>query len=211
MIELPFFSGLWIGFFIVALSSFGVFFAHSLKTIVLFSAITLSGICFTIFNTDLLRSSEFGQFIILALCLLFLFQSLFFGFFIKSEIKKTPIFYLLPFLAFVTIAISLDLITLLLGLTLFALCFVAIASFKRKSVLLLIASIQKFYVSFLAFSYGIACLYAREGTLLLKDIYLKLNRGNWDELTSIGFGLLFLSVLIEVYAIIPLIGKKNEL
>ena len=92
MIELPFFSGLWIGFFIVALSSFGVFFAHSLKTIVLFSAITLSGICFTIFNTDLLRSSEFGQFIILALCFLFLFQSLFFGFFIKSEIKKNAYF-----------------------------------------------------------------------------------------------------------------------
>ena len=103
-----------------------------------------------------------------------------------------------------------DLITFLLAMSIFATSFIGLSFLRQQNKSRLIASFQKLCVSFLSFGIGLACLYSREGTLYLKDLYLKLHKGNWDGLTYVGFWMLFLSVFIEVYAIIPLIGKKND-
>ena len=173
------------------------------------ACIALSGISLQILNTDLFISANFGHFIIISLWSLFLVQSIFFAWALKRKQEKISFFYPLPFLAFICMAISLDLITLLLGLTMFAMSFVGLSILKNKDKTVRLQSIRNLIISFLAYSYGLACLYSREGTIQLNDLYLKLNKGNWDGLTSVGAGLLFLSVLIAVYSIIPLIGKKK--
>ena len=106
-------------------------------------------------------------------------------------------------------AISQDLLTTLLALTMFSCSFVGLYTLRQNDKKQIEKAFQKLSVSFLSFSYGIACLYTREGTILLKDLYLKLHKGNWDSLTTLGVYLLIFSVLIEIYAIIPLIGKKK--
>ena len=209
MIEMSFFTGLWTCFFIVVLASLGIFFSHRLKNIVMASCLALSGICLQIFTTDLFRGILFAQFIIVVLWSLFLFQSLFFRWALFSSKNKIGFFYGLPFLSFIAMAISQDLLTVLLALTTFACSFVGLYALRQNDKKRIEVAIQKLCVSFLSFSYGLACLYAREGTILLKDLYLKLQKGNWDSLTILGVYLLAFSVLIEIYAIIPLIGKKK--
>ena len=210
MNEMSFFAGLWNSVLIIFIASFGVFFAKSIKNITMASCLALTGISLMVINADLFRGIFFGQFIVIVLWSLFLFQCLFFQYLLKNNIQKTPFFYGLPFLGFITMAISLDLITFLLAMSIFATSFIGLSFLRQQNKSRLIASFQKLCVSFLSFGIGLACLYSREGTLYLKDLYLKLHKGNWDGLTYVGFWMLFLSVFIEVYAIIPLIGKKND-
>jgi uncharacterized membrane protein YukC len=54
-----------------------------------------------------------------------------------------------------------------------------------------------------------ACLYARIGTISIKDLFLKLNKGNWDDAMYLGVGLITLSILVEIYTVIPQTRKKK--
>ena len=110
-------------------------------------------------------------------------------------------------------AISVDLLTFLFGFVLFSLAFVGLFSFQGKEKKDLLVCIQKNLVAFFTFSYGILLLYVREATLQTKDLYFKLKISlfpeKYDELIVLGFSFLILSVLIELYALLPLLGRKR--
>ena len=209
MPEIPFFAGLWFSFFIICSSSFFVFFASSFKMLIMASALALTGISFQILTTDFFRATNYGQLIVIFLWFLFSFQSLSLNFILKKQPMKNTYFFVYPFLAFITMAISLDLITFLFGLILFGYSFIMLETNKRLEIKKILSKFQINFVSFLTFSYGLACLYTREGTIQLKDLYLKLNNGTWDSLTTLGICLLILAILIEIYAIIPIISKRK--
>ncbi|MBO5997977.1 MAG: hypothetical protein J6P93_05575 [Alphaproteobacteria bacterium] len=215
MMDISFFTGLWIAFFVVALGSFFVFFAKQFKTFVLGCALSLSGINIQILNFDIFRESKTGQVIIVALWILFLFEMIAFKYALSTESKINKMFFGLPLLAFVSTAVSLDLLTLAFGLSLFAITFAVFGALKGQKKEKLFIAIQKMGIAFLGYAYGMAILFTREATtsfgLLRKELCFKAGRENGlDEWTILGVGLVVLAVVIELYAVIPLIGKKNE-
>ena len=190
---------------------FFVFFAKRFDLIVLSGTLALSAITVQFLNIDISRSSYGGQIIAVALWFLFLCQIIAFKWCLKTKEKKVnPLLFGLPFLAFISMAISTDLLTFDLGLSLFGIAFLMLSALRGKSKETLLISIQKIQIAFLGYAYGMAILFSREGNIFFNDLYLKLNKGNWDNWTSLGVGLSALAILIELYAVIPLVGKKNE-
>lgn len=204
MIDFSLFNVLWIGLFLTAFSSFFVFFTKQFRTFVMGACLVLSGITFQLLGIDIVIKDQSGQIIAIGLWILFLFQIIAFKWALKAQPKKTPVFFFLPFLAFISMSISVDLLTFALGLTLFSITFATQSALKEKSKEKIFIVIQKMTISFLCYAYGMVVLFSREGNILLNKLHLK------DEWTGLGIGLLILSVGIEIYAIIPLIGKKNE-
>ncbi|MBE6449919.1 MAG: hypothetical protein E7013_04440 [Alphaproteobacteria bacterium] len=200
-------------FIFMALASYAVFFARTFKILVVASALTLLAITFQFLFFDIFRFSVSGRVVVFFLWFFFLFEIVLFNFFINTKIKKTLLIYPLAFLAFITMAISVDLLTFLFGFVLFSLSFVGLFSFRGRDKRELLATEKNFLISFLTFVYGMLLLYVREATLQTKDLYLKLkmslNSENYDELIILGFSFFLLSVLIELYAIFPLLGKKR--
>ncbi len=209
MIEMSFFNILWFAFALIAFGSVFVFFARKLNTMTMGAALVLTGISAQFLDVDVFRSSHGGQIISAALWILFLIQAVIFKWTLQTKAKTNQVFFGLPFLAFVTMAVSLDLLTFLLGLSLFNATFLMMSALKGKDKKQLLTAIQKSYVAFLSFAYGAAILFSREGTLLLQPLHLKLSKGNWDNWTALGLGLTVLAVIIELYAIIPLVNRKK--
>lgn len=210
MINISFFAGLWISFSLMAFASFFVFFAKRFDLIVLGGTLALSAITIQFLNIDISRSSYGGQIIAVALWFLFLSQIIVFKWCLTTNMKQVnPLLFGLPFLAFISMAISTNLLTFDLGLSLFGFAFLMLSALRKKSKEVLLIAIQKMMVAFLGYAYGMAILFSREGNIFFNDLYLKLNKGNWDNWTSLGIGLIALAILIEFYAVIPLIGKKN--
>ena len=203
------FEPLWVGLFLTAFASFFVFFAKQFKTFVMGSCLALSGITIQFLGIDIVTESQNGQIIVVGLWFLFLFQIIAFRYALTAQSKNNPLFFFLPFLAFVSMAISTDLLTFALGLTLFNITFILLNALKGTSKENIFISIQKMFVAFLSYAYGMAILFSREGNIWLNKLYLKLNRGNWDNWTTLGVGLILLSIGIELYAIIPLVNKKK--
>ena len=209
MFEISLNLALWISFTIIAFASVFLFFGKTFRLFTASSALILTGISFQILNIDFLQQKTNGQIIVLFLWLLYLFQILAFYALLKTNAKLHSFFYALPFLSFLTIALSLDLITLLLGVTMFSISFLGLYALRGKEKLHLLTDIRKAFVAFLSFCYGMACLYARIGTISIKDLFLKLNKGNWDDAMYLGVGLITLSILVEIYTVIPQTRKKK--
>ena len=210
MFDFSFFDGLWFALFLTAFACFFVFFAKQFKTFAMGGCLALSGITVSFLMVDMATQSQGGQIIAIGLWILFLFQMITFRWALITQSKINSLFFFLPFLAFISMAISIDLLTFALGLTLFSITFLTLSALKGKSKEQLFIAIQKMMVAFLSYAYGMAILFSREGSILLNKLYPKLSKGNLDEWTTLGIGLIILAIGIELYAIIPLIGKKNE-
>lgn len=213
MIEISFFDSLWIAFALVALGTMVTFFARRFQFVLIGSAVALSGISIQFLATDIFRSSGHwtGKGLVLAVWFLFVLQAVAYRFCLTTTRKMNKVLFGFAFLAFITLAISLDLITVLLGLTLFNLSFLMLDALRGADKTQLLISIQKSCVAFLSFAYGMAILFCREGSFAFSYLRLKLAKGDWDNLTTLGVGLLALAVLIQVYTIIPLVKvKKSE-
>ncbi|MBP5535080.1 MAG: hypothetical protein J6Y03_06240 [Alphaproteobacteria bacterium] len=210
MIDFSFLNGLWIAFILTSFASFFVFFARQFKLLVMGASLALSGISLQFLDVDIFRISENGQIIVAGLWILFLFQIIAFKWILITKTKLHHSFFFLPFLAFVSMAISLDLLTFALGLSLFNITFTSLSALKGKPKEQIFIAIQKMMIAFLSYAYGMAILFSREGNILFNRLYPKLSKLEWDEWTTLGIGLIVLAIGIELYAIIPLIGKKNE-
>ena len=201
---LTFMHILFISMGICALSSFFVFFAKRFQIFMIGTFCFLSGVCLSLIETDMFTGLREGRFAGVALLMIFIFEFLSYRFIQK----KNWLFYGLPFMAFISLAVSLDLINVLLGLTLFGLSFSLLARFKNKSNA--VECFAKINAGLLCFSYAMAVIFSRLGILKLSDIRLQLSIKSNDEWLMFGFGLLLLGVLIELYGVLLSLRKEKQ-
>ena len=213
MMNFDFFTVLWVALALCALSSFAVFFAKKVSVAILESAFFLLGVTVQLCAITSFSSSALGQ--VCAIELWVIWALICTGYFMALKVdagrKALPkLFFLLPFAAFITVAISLDLVTLLLGLGLFHVAFVLLKASQKHSSEQVAKAVQQGVVAFSSYAYGAAILLSREGVLSLSRLNLKLSISTWDAWTTLGFGLIVLSVVIYLYSILPLIKKKKN-
>ena len=213
MMDFDFFTFLWIALALCALSSFAVFFAKKISTAMLGSAFFLLGVTVQLNAISSFSSSTLGQVCAIELWGIWALLCIGYVTVLKQGAgrKALPkLFFLLPFVAFITVAISLDLVTLLLGLGLFHVAFVLLKASKKHTMEQLAKAVQQGLVAFSSYAYGVAILLSREGVLNLSRLNLKLSISTWDAWTTLGFGLLVLSVVIYLYSILPLVKNKKN-
>ncbi len=213
MMDFDFFTFLWIALALCALSSFAVFFAKKISTAMLGSAFFLLGVTVQLNAISSFSSSALGQVCAIELWVIWALLCIGYVLVLKQGAgrKALPkLFFLLPFVAFITVAISLDLVTLLLGLGLFHVAFVLLKASKKHTMEQLAKAVQQGLVAFSSYVYGVAILLSREGVLNLSRLNLKLSISTWDAWTTLGFGLLVLSVVIYLYSILPLVKNKKN-
>ena len=129
---------IYLSFFLVTLSSFGLFFTYIPKKMYFYSLIGLLGILMNFANRDAFIFGDEGQTISLFILLSFTAQFIYVQKILKVKPpKKMPfLFYTLPFLAFVFMATSRDLLTLFLSLEL---CSIVMYFLKQKFKIRLIS------------------------------------------------------------------------
>ncbi len=210
MLTLSFFTLLWISWGICAGASFFVFFARNLRTLTNGVFLFLTGLFLQFIATDIFSNGTQGRFIGIGILLIFTFEFLLFSQLSRICPNKKPrgLFYLLPFLAFLSMGLAMDLLTVLLGLTLFGVAFLMLAQSKGKNNLS--SAFLKINVGLLGFAYGMAVLFSREGTIAFASLRLKLSLGNWDNWTTLGVGLLVMGVVIELYGTSALLRKQKK-
>ena len=202
---LTFIQSLYFSLGICAFFSFFVFFAKRFQIFAFGCFGFLSGVIYLLLKTDVFAGVKEGRWAASSIFLMFLFEFLSY---LKLKEKQMPqLFYGLPFLAFVSLAISVDLLGVLLGLMLFGLSFVLLESYRGwKNIQTIFLKIN---VGFLAFSYGIAVIFSRIGVFKLSDLRLQLAIKSSDNWLMFGFGLLCLAVVVELYAVLETL-KRNK-
>ena len=205
MLDIPFFHTLGIGLAICALTSFFVFFAKNLKSFIGATFCFLTGVVYSLIQTDLFAGLKDGRWAACAIIATFIFEFIAYTF---VPDKKKSIFFGLPFLAFICLALSANLPMILFGLMLFGLSFVLLQ--RQRGYDKTQEAFFKINVALLAFSYGIAVIFASLGTLDISKITLQISLKTDDEWFMFGLGLLCLSVIIELYAVFLLLHKRKK-
>ena len=208
---------IYLSFCLVLLSSFGLFFTRSFAKIPFYAFLALLGIFVNFANKDSFISGDEGQIVALFILLSFMGQV----FYVQKLLKTKPskkisfFFYALPFLAFVFMATSRDLVTLFLSLELFFSAIFTLWWYRGKSKMLLQKSFRLDLVSLLGFAYGLSFLYLIKGTLSLSE-WNNILHGKDDilhektalpSLVFVGIGLMGWSLLIKIKIFLML---KNE-
>ena len=203
---LTFIQSLYLSLCICAFFSFFVFFAKRFQSFVFGCLGFLVGVIYLLLKTDSFAGIKEGQYASVSILLVFIFELLAYMC-LKGKQQIPTLFYALPFFAFVSLAISVDLVCVLLGLMLFGLSFVLLARYKGKENIE--STFLKMNVSLLSFSYGIAVIFSRIGVLKLADVRLQLSIKLSDNWLMFGFGLLCLGIVIELYAVMEVL-KRNK-
>lgn len=201
---LTFFQSLGISMGICAISSLLVFFAKTVRMFVSGAVFFLAGVLFSLIQTDVFAGTKDGKIAACAILSAFIFEGIALRF---IRHPKNSLFYVLPFLAFITLAISTNLMTLLLGLVLFDLAFILLE--KQRDSTHLNDCAYKMNIGLLTFAYGISVIFSRLGSLSLSNLRLQLSINADDEWLMFGFGLLVLSVIIQLYGILLSIKKEH--
>lgn len=191
---------IYLSFFLVVLSSFGLFFTYVPKKMFFYSLIGLLGILINFINKDAFIFGDEGQTVSLFILLSFTAQFIYVQRILKIKPpKKMPfLFYILPFLAFVFMATARDLLTLFLSLELFFSAIFTLWWQRKKSEILLQKAIRLELISFLGFCYGLSFLYLAKGTLSLSEWNLILRQRPIPSIIVTAIGLLGLSLLTKI-------------